>query len=189
MAMTKFRPCVDLHGGKVKQVVGGSFVGDEVEENFVAEEGPEFFVEKYRADGLEGGHVIQLGRGNEEVAKRSLAAWPGGMQLGGGVTVENAEEWLEAGASAVIVTSALFDAEGQFLPEKLRELAAAVCPERLVVDLSCRRVGEGWVVAMNRWQTLTDLKVEAGVLDDLASLCGEFLIHAADVEGKCAGVD
>lgn len=189
MAMTKFRPCIDLHEGKVKQIVGGSLTDEGAQENFVASEGAEFFAKMFAEDGLTGGHVIQLGPGNREEACKALAAYPQGLQLGGGVNLENAEEWLEAGASAVIVTSVLFDAEGRFQGEKLRALAERIGPEKLVVDLSCRRRPEGWQVAMNRWQTLTDLAVTHEVLDDLAEFCGEFLIHAADVEGKCGGVD
>lgn len=189
MAITKFRPCIDLHEGKVKQIVGGSLTDEGVVENFVAQEGAAHFATLFRKDELEGGHVIQLGPGNGEAAQEALAAWPGGLQLGGGVTVANAAQWLQAGASAVIVTSTLFDADGRFLRRQLKELAAEVGPEKLVVDLSCRRLKDGWQVAMNRWQTLTDLAVRHEVLDELAEFCGEFLIHAADVEGKCGGVD
>lgn len=189
MAMTKFRPCIDLHEGKVKQIVGGSLTDAGAEENFVAKEGADFFANLFAEDALTGGHVIQLGPGNREQARKALAAYPQGLQLGGGVNEENAEEWLQAGASAVIVTSMLFDAEGKFQREKLRALARQIGPERLVVDLSCRQTGDGWQVAMNRWQTLTDLPVTHAVLDEVAEFCGEFLIHAADVEGKCGGVD
>lgn len=189
MAITKFRPCIDLHEGKVKQIVGGSLTDKGAVENFVSQEGPAHFAQRFAEDGLTGGHVIQLGPGNREAALVALQAWPGGMQLGGGVTLENAASWLEAGASAVIVTSYLFDAEGRFQASRLRELAREIGPEKLVVDLSCRRLEGGWQVAMNRWQTLTDLPVTHGVLDKLADCCGEFLIHAADVEGKCGGVD
>lgn len=189
MAMTKFRPCIDLHEGQVKQIVGGSLTNEGAVENFVATEGAAFFAEKFAQDALTGGHVIQLGPGNEAAAREALASYPGGLQLGGGVTLENATKWLEAGASAVIVTSWLFDAEGHFLPKRLQELAAELGPDRLVVDLSCRKVANGWQVAMNRWQTLTDVAVTHTVLDEIAEWCGEFLIHAADVEGKCGGVD
>ncbi|MDP0490392.1 MAG: phosphoribosylformimino-5-aminoimidazole carboxamide ribotide isomerase [Verrucomicrobiota bacterium JB023] len=189
MARSKFRPCIDLHEGKVKQIVGGSLTDDGAEENFVSSESAGYYAEMFRADELQGGHVIQLGPGNSEAAREALAAWPGGLQLGGGVRLANAADWLEAGASAVIVTSWLFDEQGRFLPGRLRELSQEIGPEHLVIDLSCRRVEDGWRVAMNRWQTITELPVEAGVMDDLAEFCGEFLIHAADVEGKCGGVD
>lgn len=189
--MTKFRPCIDLHQGKVKQIVGGSLRDDGTapRENFVASEGAAWFARKFRADGLTGGHVIRLGPGNDEAAREALAAWPGGFQLGGGMTPLTAGEWLAAGASHVIVTSWLFDGEARFDPERLQEIVAAVGSDRLVLDLSCRRTGNGWIVAMNRWQTLTDLPVTPAVLDDLAAHCAGFLVHAADVEGLCRGID
>lgn len=189
MAITKFRPCIDLHNGQVKQIVGGTLTDEGAVENFVAEEGAAHFAKLFRRDELRGGHVIQLGPGNREAAREALAAYPGGLQLGGGVTIENAAEWLQAGASAVIVTSWLFDSEGTFLRERLTALAREVGREKIVVDLSCRKKDDGWQVAMNRWQTLTNLAVSHDTLDEIADDCGEFLIHAADVEGKCGGVD
>lgn len=190
-AMTHFRPCIDLHNGRVKQIVGSTLTdsGEALRTNFVSEHGSAWFAERYRADGLRGGHIIKLGPGNDEAARAALAAWPGGMQIGGGINADNAEAWIEAGASHVIVTSALFSAEGRFLPEVLTQLGERVGRRRLVLDLSCRRTRHGWTVAMNRWQTLTDLDVTPATLDALASSCDEFLIHAADVEGKCGGID
>jgi phosphoribosylformimino-5-aminoimidazole carboxamide ribotide isomerase len=187
----RFRPCIDLHEGKVKQIVGGSLRDDGTapRENFVSEKPPAWFAETFRCDSLTGGHVIMLGKGNEVAAKEALAAWPGGMQVGGGIRPGNAASWIEAGASHVIVTSALFDADGKFLPRTLDDLVAEVGKEKLVIDLSCRRTDRGWTVAMNRWQTLTELDVTAETLDSLAPFCDEFLIHAADVEGLCGGID
>jgi phosphoribosylformimino-5-aminoimidazole carboxamide ribotide isomerase len=189
--MTRFRPCIDLHQGVVKQIVGGSLRDDGPGpvENFVSEKPPRWFAEKFRADGLIGGHVIQLGPGNRNAAHEALAAWPGGLQIGGGISAENAGEWIDAGAGHVIVTSALFDADGVFLPDRLEALVKAVGRERVVIDLSCRRTDRGWTVAMNRWQTLTDMDVTHDVLGRLAGQCSEFLIHAADVEGLCRGID
>ena len=189
--MTHFRPCIDLHHGQVKQIVGGSLrdEGPGPQENFVSEQPSAWFAERFRADGLTGGHVIKLGPGNDEAAREALAAWPGGLQIGGGIHAGNAAEWLAAGASHVIVTSALFDAAGKFLEENLRALVAQIGRERLVIDLSCRRTRDGWTVAMNRWQTLTELVVDHATLDRLAPFCDEFLIHAADVEGLCGGID
>lgn len=189
--MTRFRPCIDLHHGQVKQIVGGSLrdEGPGPQENFVSEQPSAWFAERFRADGLTGGHVIKLGPGNDEAAREALAAWPGGLQIGGGIHAGNAAEWLAAGASHVIVTSALFDAAGKFLEENLRALVAQIGRERLVIDLSCRRTRDGWTVAMNRWQTLTELAVDDATLDRLAPFCDEFLIHAADVEGLCGGID
>ena len=188
--MTKFRPCIDLHDGKVKQIVGGTLRDDGPgpRENFVASAGAGEFAAMFRKDALTGGHVIKLGPGNEDAAKEALAAWPGGLQIGGGIHAGNAREWLDAGASHVIVTSWLFE-DGKFSDERLRQLVAATGPERLVIDLSCRRTATGWTVAMDRWQTLTDLEVTPATLDRLAPRCAEFLIHAADVEGLCGGID
>lgn len=187
--ITRFRPCIDLHEGQVKQIVGGTLGTESLHTNFVSEHSPAWFAELYAADQLCGGHVIKLGPGNDEAARHALAAYPGGLQIGGGIGVDNAAAWLEAGASHVIATSCLFSAEGRFLPEKLAALVSAVGPERLVIDLSCRRVGNGWMVAMNQWRTLTDLPITLTTLDQLADSCAEFLIHAADVEGKCEGID
>ena len=189
--MTRFRPCIDLHEGKVKQIVGGTLRDDGAgpQENFVSDKAPAWFAETFRADGLTGGHVIKLGAGNDEAARQALAAWPGGMQVGGGISAPNAREWLDAGASHVIVTSALFDNDGRFLTETIGALVKAVGADRLVIDLSCRRMARGWTVAMNRWQTLTELDVTHATLDRLAPFCAEFLIHAADVEGLCRGID
>ncbi|MEP2777472.1 MAG: phosphoribosylformimino-5-aminoimidazole carboxamide ribotide isomerase [Luteolibacter sp.] len=187
----RFRPCIDLHEGKVKQIVGGSLrdEGPGPEENFVSEKPPEWFAEKFREDRLTGGHVIMLGKGNDEAAMAALGAWPGGLQVGGGIRADNARRWLDAGASHVIVTSSLFNAQGKFLQHALDEIVAAVGKEALVIDLSCRRTASGWTVAMNRWQTLTDLDVTHDSLDRLLPYCDEFLIHAADVEGLCGGID
>ncbi len=189
--MTKFRPCIDLHQGKVKQIVGGSLRDDGAgpTENFVSDKPPAWFAERFRADALTGGHVIKLGPGNESAAREALAAWPGGLQIGGGIHEGNAAEWLDDGASHVIVTSALFDADGKFLEDMLRSLVREIGKDKLVIDLSCRRTADGWTVAMNRWQTLTELTVDHVTLDRLAPYCDEFLIHAADVEGLCRGID
>ncbi len=189
--MTRFRPCIDLHHGEVKQIVGGTLSDDGagLRTNFVSTHPAAWYAARYREDGLRGGHVIKLGPGNDEAARSALAAYPGGLQLGGGITAGNAAEWLEAGASHVIVTSAIFDATGRFLRPALDELVGTIGKERLVLDLSCRRHGSGWRVAMNRWQTLTELELSPATLDMLAGNCAEFLIHAADVEGRCQGVD
>lgn len=133
--------------------------------------------------------MIQLGPGNLQAAREALAAWPGGLQLGGGVSLENAGEWIEAGASQVIVTSWLFDQDGNFLRDRLKALAEEIGMEKIVVDLSCRQVADGWRVAMNRWQTITEMVIDLDIIDHLSQYCAEFLIHAADVEGQCSGVD
>jgi phosphoribosylformimino-5-aminoimidazole carboxamide ribotide isomerase len=189
--MTQFRPCIDLHHGQVKQIVGGTLRDDGPGplENFVSEKPAGWFAGKFRSDDLTGGHVIKLGPGNDDAAREALATWPSGLQIGGGINAENAKLWLDAGASHVIVTSALFDNDGSFLPEVLDSLVKSIGREKLVIDLSCRRNATGWTVAMNRWQTPTDLQVDHPTLDRLAPFCAEFLIHAADVEGLCRGID
>jgi phosphoribosylformimino-5-aminoimidazole carboxamide ribotide isomerase len=190
--MTLFRPCIDLHQGKVKQIVGGTLTDDggTLVTNFTSEQTADWYARKYAADDLRGGHVIQLGEGNEAAARAALAAFPGGLQIGGGIHAGNAAQWLSAGASHVIVTSWLFSPEGAFLSDRLAELVREVGSDRIVIDLSCRRdPHSGWTVYMNRWQTRTNLPVNAPTLQELADSCAEFLIHAADVEGKRAGMD
>ncbi|MEZ5371680.1 MAG: phosphoribosylformimino-5-aminoimidazole carboxamide ribotide isomerase [Microthrixaceae bacterium] len=198
--MTRFRPCIDLAGGAVVQLVGGTYSDDGTSTvtNHRSERPASYFAERYREDGLTGGHVIKLGPENDSSARKALAAWPGGLQLGGGINVTNASMWLEAGASAVIVTSSLFDDRARFHPQALARLAAEVGPDRLVVDLSARRVpvddeaateGPRWVVAMDRWQRLTNLEITPSALDDVAEHAGELLVHAADVEGRQEGID
>ncbi len=188
--MTLFRPCIDLHHGQVKQIVGGSLTdsGQGLRTNFVASEPPAFFAARYRADRLDGGHVIKLGPGNDDAARLALAAWPDGLHLGGGIDAGNARAWIDAGAGKVIVTSWLFPS-GRFSPERLAALVAAVGRERLVIDLSCRRRGGAWFVAIDRWQTVTEVAIDAATLAQFAAHCSEFLIHAADVEGLCRGID
>src|SRR5690606_18581008 len=138
-SMTLFRPCIDLHDGRVKQIVGGSLRdGSAPATNFVSEQGADYYAGLYRDAGLRGGHVILLGPGNETAAKAALAAWPGGLQGGGGITLENARAWIDAGASHVIVTSWLFPG-GRLDGERLRALSALNGPDKLVIDLSCRR--------------------------------------------------
>lgn len=189
--MTRFRPCIDLHNGQVKQIVGGTLSDEEssLRTNFVAPHSAGWYADLYRKSGLTGGHVIMLGPGNTEAAKEALRTYPGELQIGGGINNENAAFWLEAGASHIIVTSWLFEKDGTFSWQKLHELSQAVGPDKIVLDLSCRRTAKGWTVAMNRWQTLTDLDISLPALDDLAQYCDEFLIHAADVEGLCLGID
>ncbi len=189
--MTRFRPCIDLHEGRVKQIVGSSLSDSAgtLRTNFVSDQDAASFAAMYGRDGMNGGHVIMLGGGNEAAARSALAAYPGGLQIGGGINAGNAASWIDAGASHVIITSALFDEHGRFHGRKLEGLIDAVGRERLVIDLSCKAVLGGWTVAMNRWQTLTDLHVTDAVLERLSGNCAEFLVHAVDVEGKCEGID
>ena len=189
--MTLFRPCIDLRNGNVVQIVGGTLsdaADAAVTTNHTAQQPAQWFAARYAADQAMGGHVIQLGPGNAEAARAALAAWPGGLQIGGGITIENAAEWLAAGAKQVIVTSWCF-VDGQLSLERVAELSEAVGKDRLVLDLSCRRRGDGWRVATDRWQTVTDTQVDAALLQKLATYCAEYLVHAADVEGLCQGID
>lgn len=204
-----FRPCIDLHEGKVKQIVGGSLASGAggLKTNFVSDQSAAWFAELYRRDGLTGGHVIMLGPGNESEARAALAAYPGGLQIGGGINAENARSWLDAGASHVIVTSWVFR-DGQLDTARLAQLVQLIGRDKLVLDLSCRRKpltrppatlapsnGEGdevrgdYFVVTDRWQNFTDLKISAETLQSLARSCAEFLVHAVDVEGLCRGVD
>jgi phosphoribosylformimino-5-aminoimidazole carboxamide ribotide isomerase len=186
--MTLFRPCIDLHQGRVKQIVGGTLTDGGARENFVSERPASWYAARYKEDGLLGGHVILLGPGNELAATEALAAYPGGLQVGGGITPENARLWLERGASKVIVTSFLFEG-GEFREERLDELLRVVKPEELVVDLSCRKVDRAYRVATNRWQTVTETVVDESLFSRLHGRASEILVHAADVEGLCRGID
>ena len=234
--MTKFRPCIDLHDGKVKQIVGSSLSdsGAGLKTNFETDRSSAWFAELYKKDGIKGGHVIMLGKGNESAAKDALSAYPGGLQVGGGINAQNAMEYIQAGASHVIVTSWIFP-EGKLDRTRLKALVDAVGKEHLVLDLSCKCMGftysdfdgnihevigrrvenintnlspnysgplyniedsniahiEGsiWNITTNRWQTIIDKRINKETLEDLAQYCDEFLVHAADVEGKQQGMD
>jgi len=185
-----FRPCIDLHEGKVKQIVGGTLSDDasKVRTNFVSERSSAWFAELYRRDGLTGGHVIMLGPGNEAAARAALQAFPGGLQVGGGISPANASAFLNDGASHVIVTSWVFQG-GRLDWERLKELVAAIGRSRLVLDLSCRRREENYFVVTDRWQKFTELTISPETLKRLAEFCAEFLVHAVDVEGLCRGID
>jgi phosphoribosylformimino-5-aminoimidazole carboxamide ribotide isomerase len=185
-----FRPCIDLHEGKVKQIVGGTLGAEpgRLQTNYVSDRPAAWYAELYQRDGLKGGHVIMLGPGNESAARVALQTYPGGLQIGGGVNLDNARGWLEAGASHVIVTSWVFRG-GQVDWERLSQLVGAIGKQRLVLDLSCRRRGDAYFVVTDRWQKFTDLAVNRESLETLAAWCAEFLIHAVDVEGQCRGID
>jgi len=191
--MTLFRPCIDLHEGRVKQLVGGTLEDQNqgTRVNFVSGRDAAWFAARYRDDGLEGGHVILLGPGNGEAAKRALAAWPGGLQVGGGIHAGNAAAWVAAGAGKVIVTSSLFDrSTGAFLEDAADRIRDAVDRKQIVIDLSCRRRADGTaIVAMNRWRDPTELELTPHTLDRLGKWACEFLIHAVEVEGLCSGMD
>ena len=193
----RFRPCIDIHNGRVKQIVGGSLrdQNDSAEENFVSEQTAAWYAALYQKDGLRGGHVILLNgadspcyEATRKQAEEALRAYPGGLQLGGGVSPENAEDWLDAGASHVIVTSYVFR-NGQIQYDNLEKMRNTVGKEHLVLDLSCRKKDGDYYVVTDRWQKFTDVKLTEAVLEELSGYCDEFLIHAVDVEGKSNGIE
>lgn len=192
----RFRPCIDIHNGKVKQIVGGSLKdhGDKAVENFVSGYDAAFYAELYKKDNLKGGHVILLNpvsseyyEKNRQQALAALKVFPGGLQVGGGVTAENAAEFIEAGASHVIVTSYVFR-EGQIQWDNLERLVHAVGKEHIVLDLSCRKKDASYYIVTDRWQTFTKIQVNEEILYWLKESCSEFLVHGVDSEGKAAGV-
>jgi len=193
----QFRPCIDIHNGKVKQIVGSSLVdeGNQAEENFVAEQDAEFFAKLYESRGIRGGHVILLNKEGSEYfeatkmqAMQALGVYPGGLQIGGGITAENAKEYIEAGASHVIVTSYVFS-QGKINYVNLNKLVEAVGRAHVVLDLSCKKFADGYYVMTDRWQNKTDLKLTLAAMEELSAYCDEFLIHAVDVEGKAQGIE
>ncbi|MDP6969790.1 MAG: phosphoribosylformimino-5-aminoimidazole carboxamide ribotide isomerase [Gammaproteobacteria bacterium] len=186
--MTQFRPCIDLHDGQVKQIVGGSLSDQGAQTNFISDRDASDYANLYRQHQLIGGHVISLGGGNQQQAKAALAAWPNGLQYGGGVNADNAMDYIHSGASHIIVTSWLFE-QGQFSWQRLAALKDLVGKERLVLDLSCRQKNNSWFIATDRWQTVTNTEINAQTLHRLAKYCAEFLVHSADVEGLQAGID
>ena len=186
----KFRPCIDLRNGKVVQIVGGTLTdntGSSPVTNFESMTAPSAFAKMYQADRLYGGHVIALGPGNTDAALAALEAFPGGLQMGGGVTPENAAQFLDAGASHVIVTSYVFS-NGIMDMDKLKALLNAVGKDRLVLDLSCRLRDEKFWIVTDRWQNFTEVAVTPDTLEQLSGFCDEFLVHGVDVEGKMQGI-
>lgn len=193
----KFRPCIDIHNGQVKQIVGGSLrdSGDSADENFVAERGADYYAELYREKGLNGGHIILLNspaspyyEATRAQALSALAAYKGGLQIGGGINDKNACDYLDAGASHVIVTSYVFK-DGRINMQNLERICRETGKERLVLDLSCRAREGRYYIVTDRWQNFTDEEVSDGLLDMLSGYCDEFLIHAVDVEGKNQGIE
>lgn len=185
----KFRPCIDLHQGKVKQIIGGTLnnSAQNLVENFVSESDAAYYANLFQTDHLIGGHVIMLGPGNETEALKALHSYPGGFQIGGGITVENAAHYLEHGATHVIVTSVVFQ-DGKLHWRNLERLNAEIGKDRLVLDLSCRAKDGVYFVVTDKWQKFTECEINLVNLTELAGYCAEFLIHAADVEGQCQGI-
>ena len=193
----RFRPCIDIHNGKVKQIVGGSLsdAGDSAKDNFVSNSDADYYAGLYREKGLSGGHVIILNPKDSPYyaedlrqAELALKAYPGGLMIGGGINDENAAGFLDMGASHVIVTSYVFR-DGRVDYERLEKLISVTGSSRLVLDLSCRRRGDSYYIVTDRWQKFTEVRVDAASLKELSAYCAEFLVHAVDVEGKAAGID
>ena len=193
----EFRPCIDIHNGKVKQIVGGTLsdATGSAKENFVSSQDAAYYANMYKELGLKGGHIIILNshdspyyEQSREEAKKALNAYPGGMQIGGGINDKNAREFIDAGASHVIVTSFVFE-EGTIRFDRLKALAEAVGREHVVLDLSCRSRGSDYYVVTNRWQTFTEHKLTKELFDKLSEYADEFLVHAVSVEGTGLGVD
>jgi len=192
----RFRPCIDIHGGCVKQIVGGSLVdGKGAKENFVSEQNGGFYGKLYKDRGLSGGHIILLDKAGTdayskdmEQARSALEVFPLGLQIGGGITAENAKEFLDMGASHVIVTSYVFK-DGKVNENNLRRLVKAVGKNRLVLDLSCRKKDGSYYIVTDRWQKFTDVKLDEQSLEKFSACCSELLVHAVDVEGKAKGIE
>jgi len=185
----KFRPCIDIHQGKVKQIVGDTLRldNDLVTENFVSEHGSAFYASMFKNDGLKGGHVIMLGDGNKDSAIQALNEYPEGLQIGGGITSDNAKFYLENGASHVIVTSYIFE-NGELKKDRLNRIVETVGKDKLVIDLSCKKKNGKWFVVTNKWTQYSNLEVNSSTIRELEKYCDEFLIHAVDVEGKRSGI-
>lgn len=196
----QFRPCIDIHNGKVKQIVGSTLKDlDRTERwnasnglvtNYISEKPASWYSELYKKDGLPGGHVIMLGPQEENrfAAFSALSAWPGGLQVGGGITLDTAQEFLKNGASHVILTSYIFR-NGRLETERLQRLVQQVGKGNIVLDLSCRKRNHDYWVVTDRWQKFSNLRICEGTLLNLAESCAEFLVHGVDVEGKQCGVD
>lgn len=192
-----FRPCIDIHDGAVKQIVGSTLSdnNNELSENFVSTKGSDWYAGLYQKDGIKGAHVIMLNsvsdskrQDTENEAIKALRAYPGGLQVGGGITDKNAQIFLDEGASHIIVTSYAFsDSKVQF--ENLNKLVDKVGKEHIVLDLSCRKKDDKYYVVTDRWQKFTDEEVTPSMFSLLSDYCDEFLVHGVDVEGKGQGVD
>lgn len=185
----QFRPCIDLHDGKVKQIVGSTLGHQDtaVVENFTSEHDASYYASMFSNDGLTGGHVIMLGPGNEQAALSALHTYPEGLQIGGGITAQNASRYLDAGASHVIVTSYIFH-DGALDMSRLEKLVQTVGKKKLVIDLSCRKQNGKWFVMTDKWTTFSNFEVNANSIHLIEQYCDELLIHAVDVEGKRSGM-
>ena len=193
----QFRPCIDIHNGAVKQIVGGSLkdVGNQAKENFVSKYNAAFYAKLYQKYQLKGGHIILLNNKESEYfeatkaqAMEALKAYPGGLMIGGGIDADNAMEYLEAGASHVIVTSYVFK-NGDVNISNLKKLVNTVGKEHVVLDLSCRKIEGEYRIMTDRWQKASNVILNHETLNYFRDYCDEFLIHAVDVEGKASGIE
>lgn len=193
----RFRPCIDIHNGKVKQIVGGTLTdkNNQAQENFVSEMDAKYYAEFYKESKINGGHIILLNNKKSEYyektreqAIRALNTYPNGLQIGGGIDADNANSYLKEGASHVIVTSYVFQ-DGKVHMDRLNQLKQAVGKEHLVLDLSCRKKDGTYYIVTDRWQSYTDMVINEETLDFFKDYCDEFLIHAVDVEGKAQGIE
>ena len=186
------RPCIDIHQGQVKQIIGSTLTENDatLQTNFIAQKSAADFAEMYRRDGLTGGHLICLDRSPETrfAAIAALKSYPNGLQIGGGITDQNAKTWIEAGADKVILTSFIFT-DGQLDFDKLAAIRSAVGRERIVFDLACRQRDDQYIIVTNRWQDFTDTIISTETLAQLSEYCSEFLLHGVDQEGKSQGID
>lgn len=193
----KLKPCIDIHNGYVKQIVGGSLSdkNDFAKDNFVSDKNAEYYSKLYKSDNLKGGHIILLNPAsspfydrNLRQAENALSAYPRGMQIGGGINDENAEFFLKKGASHVIVTSFVFK-NGELNYDNLNKIIKVIGKEKLVLDLSCRKKDNKYFIVTDRWQNFTDIVLNTKTLNELSAYCDEFLVHAVDVEGKSSGIE
>ena len=193
----KFRPCIDIHNGMVKQIVGGSLndSSDSVKENFVANRDADYFANLYHDNNLYGGHIILLNKYDspyyektKQQALLALHSFPGGLQVGGGINDKNAGEFLDEGASHVIITSFVFK-NGKISYENLDKLRKKIGKKHLVLDLSCKKKNNNYYIVTDRWQKDTQICINDENLNFFANYCDEFLIHAVDVEGKMNGIE
>lgn len=193
----EFRPCIDIHNGKVKQIVGSTLrdEGDLAQENYVSNKDAGYYADLFKSYDLAGGHVINLNSKDSEYhdasaaqVMQALSHYPGGLMAGGGINADNAKDFIDAGASHVIVTSYVFS-DGKINMDNLSKLTSAVGAERLVLDLSCRKIDGNYLVVTDRWQKITDETVNESLFCLLGRFCDEFLVHAVDSEGKAAGID
>lgn len=193
----KFRPCIDIHNGHVVQIVGSSLrdENDSAQNNFVSEKDSAYYANLYKEHGLSGGHIIILNGKDSEYyeatkaeAVKALQTYKGGMQIGGGITDKNAEEYILAGASHIIVTSYVFS-DGKICYNNLNRLNSAVGREHICLDVSCRMRNGKYYVVTDRWQRFTDVVLDENLIVSLSEYCDELLVHAVDVEGRKAGIN